>query len=65
MILSHHLTFYFVILFGNIECWILNFRNWNGEEPPMNPFIGFFTVSIGTFVSLFFFIGLPYHSALS
>ncbi|WP_061298266.1 hypothetical protein [Leptospira borgpetersenii] len=53
VVISHHLTFYFVIIYGNIEYYILNFKSLNGEEPPMNPFIGFFVVSLGTLISLF------------
>ncbi|EMN44214.1 hypothetical protein [Leptospira weilii] len=51
--LSHHLTFYFVIISENIEYWILDFKSLNEQEPPMNPFIGFFAVSLGTLISLF------------
>ncbi|MCL8265124.1 hypothetical protein M9Y82_00340 [Leptospira weilii] len=61
VVLSHHLTFYFVIISENIEYWILNFKSLNREKPPMNPFIGFFVVSLGTLISLFFcgWITLP------
>lgn len=53
VVLSHHLTFYFVIISENIKYWILDFKNLNGQEPSMNPFIRFFAVSLGTLISLF------------
>ncbi|EJO78728.1 hypothetical protein LEP1GSC020_2118 [Leptospira interrogans serovar Grippotyphosa str. 2006006986] len=59
-IISHHLTFYYFILFANIEYWILNIRN-PDNMPPLNPFSGLFVVSIGTLWSLIFYgwITLP------
>nr|WP_235596198.1 hypothetical protein [Leptospira weilii] len=53
VVLSHHLTFYFVIISENIKYWILDFKSLNEQEPPMNPFIEFFAVSLGTLISLF------------
>ncbi|EMP05523.1 hypothetical protein LEP1GSC124_0663, partial [Leptospira interrogans serovar Pyrogenes str. 200701872] len=60
VIISHHLTFYYFILFANIEYWILNIRN-PDNIPPLNPFSGLFVVSIGTLWSLIFYgwITLP------
>ncbi len=60
VIISHHLTFYYFILFSNIEYWILNIRN-PDNIPPLNIFSGFFVVSIGTLWSLIFYgwITLP------
>ncbi|WP_078129822.1 hypothetical protein [Leptospira alexanderi] len=52
VVLSHHLTFYFVIISENIKYWILDFKSLTNKTP-MNPFIGFFAVSLGTLISLF------------